>query len=402
MSSLTARRSRTAVAFVLTLLAVELLDEFVFGAREAAWPLVRDSLGLTYAQIGLLLGVPELVATFIEPAIGVLGDTWNRRVLVLGGGVCFALSCALVALSHSFLPLMVAFVVFYPSSGAFVNLSQAALMDHQPTRHEQNMARWTLAGSLGVVLGSLSLGAFVQVGLGWEALYWFLAVATLVVVVAAWQFRFPTPNAESEERISFVQGMKNALAALRRRDLLRWLVLLEFSDLMLDILLGYLALYCVDVAHVSEAEAGLAVAVWTGIGLLGDVLLIPLLERVRGLDYLRVSAVIELVLFVSFLLVPSFGVKLVLLGLLGFFNSGWYSILQGQVYSAMPGQSGTVMTVHNFFGVVGGLLPLSIGLAAEHFGLGAAMWLLLLGPLALLVGLPRRGRDEGRGMRDEG
>jgi FSR family fosmidomycin resistance protein-like MFS transporter len=205
------------------------------------------------------------------------------------------------------------------------------------------------------------------------------------------------PHAESEARISFVQGMKNALAALRRRELLRWLVLLEFSDLMLDILLGYLALYCVDVAHVSEAEAGLAVAVWTGIGLLGDVLLIPLLERVRGLDYLRVSAVIELALFTAFLLVPSFGVKLVLLGLLGFFNSGWYSILQGQVYSAMPGQSGTVMTVHNFFGVVGSLLPLSIGLAAEHFGLGAAMWLLLLGPVALLVGLPRK-RDEVRGM----
>jgi FSR family fosmidomycin resistance protein-like MFS transporter len=282
--------------------------------------------------------------------------------------------------------------VFYPSSGAFVNLSQAALMDHEPTRPEQNMARWTLAGSLGVVLGSLSLGIFVGVGLGWEALYWFMAAATLVVVLAARHFRFPMPNAESEERISFMQGMKNALAALRRRDLLRWLVLLEFSDLMLDILLGYLALYCVDVAHVSEAEAGLAVAVWTGIGLLGDVLLIPLLERVRGLDYLRVSAVIELALFTAFLLVPSFGVKLVLLGLLGFFNSGWYSILQGQVYSAMPGQSGTVMTVHNFFGVVGSLLPLSIGLAAEHFGLGAAMWLLLLGPVALLVGLPRKER----------
>jgi hypothetical protein len=32
---------------VATLLAIELLDELVFGAREAAWPLIRDELSLS-------------------------------------------------------------------------------------------------------------------------------------------------------------------------------------------------------------------------------------------------------------------------------------------------------------------------------------------------------------------
>jgi len=82
-------------------------------------------------------------------------------------------------------------------------------------------------------------------------------------------------------------------------------------------------------------------------------------------------------------------VRLVALGLLGFFNSGWYSILQGQLYSAMPGQSGTVMTLSDVSGLVGRLIPLGIGLLAQQFGLGAAMWVLILGPVALLVGLPR-------------
>jgi FSR family fosmidomycin resistance protein-like MFS transporter len=90
--------------------------------------------------------------------------------------------------------------------------------------------------------------------------------------------------------------------------------------------------------------------VWTSLGLAGDFLLIPLLERVRGLSYLRVSAVIEFVLFTLLLLMPGFWIKLVLLGLLGFFNAGWYSILQGQLYSSMPGQSGTVMALSNIFG----------------------------------------------------
>jgi len=73
--------------------------------------------------------------------------------------------------------------------------------------------------------------------------------------------------------------------------------------------------------------------------LLGNLLLIPLLERVRRLCYLRLSAVVELALVPAFLLAPGFGAKLALLGLLGLFNTGWYSILQAQLYSAMPGRA---------------------------------------------------------------
>jgi FSR family fosmidomycin resistance protein-like MFS transporter len=41
---------------------------------------------------------------------------------------------------------------------------------------------------------------------------------------------------------------------------------------------------------------------------------------------------------------------------------------------------------------VGNAIPLAIGFAAERFGLGAAMWLLLAGPIALIIGLPRNGK----------
>ena len=46
----------------------------------------------------------------------------------------------------------------------------------------------------------------------------------------------------------------------------------------------------------------------------------------------------------------------------------------------MPGQSGTTLAVKNVSGLVAALIPLGLGLAAERFGLGNAMWLLLLGP----------------------
>lgn len=388
MSRLRHGTRRYRAAFGVTLLAIELLDEFVFGIREAAWPLIRTDLSLGYAEIGLLLSVPGVVSGLVEPVIGILGDVWRRRLLILVGGAVFAVALLLTALSQSFVTLLGAFILFYPASGSFVTLSQATLMDADAARHEQNMTRWTFAGSLGVVMGPLALGVAPAFGLSWRGL--FLLSAGLAVFLSAIASRFRFAQRESESQgTDFGAGVMNALQALQRREVLRWLTLLEFSDLMLDVLLGFLALYLVDVTGAGPYQAGAAVAVWTGLGLLGDLLVIPLLERVRGLAYLRFSAAVELVLFPVFLLLQGFHAKLALLGLLGLFKAGWYSVLMAQLYSAMPGRSGTVMTVGNVFGLLGGLIPLGLGLVAEHFGLGVTMWVLLLGPIALLLGIPR-------------
>ncbi len=383
---------------------IEFLDELIFGVTDAAWPLIRTDLHLNYVQIGLALSLPGIIGNTIEPFLGILGDIWKRRVLILGGGVFFALACFLTAVSHNFVFLLISFVVFNPSSGAFVSLSQAMLMDSDPSRHEYNMARWTFAGSVGVVLGPLLVGGAAYIGFGWRGIFFVLAGMAVLVLAGAWRL-LPHPSGEYPplpKLTSTWVGIRNAFSALKRGIVLRWLVLLEFSDLMLDVLYGYLALYFVDVAGFTISKAALAVAVWTGFGLLGDLLLIPLLERVRGLSYLRLSVVAELFLFPSFLLVPNPWAKLIIAALLGLFNSGWYAILKGNLYSCLPGQSGTVMALSNIIGFFGKFIPFGIGLAAEHFGLGPAMWLLLAGPVALLVGLPRNAislptLQEGRG-----
>ena len=374
------------------LLLIEFLDELVFGVNEAAWPLIRTDLQLNYLQIGLLLSVPGIVSAIIEPFLGILGDVWKRRLLILGGGIFFALACLLTGLSNGFAFLLVALCVFYPSSGAFVSLSQAVLMDTDPSRHDHNMARWTFAGSLGVVLGPLLLSGMAFIGFGWRGVFIALAGITVVALLFAWR-RIPSETGNVPEILHFSDvwsGVRGAFSAFRRGEVLRWLVLLQFSDLMLDVLLGFLALYFVDVVGLKPGQAALGIAVWSGLGLLGDFLLIPLLERVRGLDYLHVSVVLELLLFPTFLLVPNLIIKFILLGLLGLFNAGWYAILKGRLYSSMPGQSGTVMALDNVIGLLGKLLPFTIGLVAQYFGLSAAMWLLVLGPIALLIGLPRR------------
>jgi MFS transporter, FSR family, fosmidomycin resistance protein len=379
-------------------LLIELLDELVFGAVSALMPVLQEDFQLNYIQIGILLSVPGYISIFIEPVLGILSNICQRRRLILGGGIFFAATLILVAVSNSFEMLLFAFIIFFPASGAFVSISQAALMDEQPQRREQNMARWTFAGSLGVVLGPLALGTALHLGLGWRGLQLVFAAISLAVLLLAFRHIHPPRiNPEDQEPglspATFLKGLKSALQALRRPNVLRYMLLLEFADLMLDILLAFLALYFVDVVGVSPQIAVVAVAIWAAVGLLGDFLLIPLLERVSGLTYLRFSVIVTLILFPAFLLAPGLIFKLILIGLLGLFNAGWYAILKAELYKTIPDQSGTMLVLDNISAIIGRSLPLAIASLAYFFGLGVAMWAFLLGPLALLIGLPRPNKQ---------
>jgi MFS transporter, FSR family, fosmidomycin resistance protein len=312
---------------------------------------------------------------------------------VLAGGVGFAAATLLIGLSPGFAALMLALVLLNPASGLFVGLSQAVLMDAEPERRELNMARWALAGSLGNCVGPLLLASAVGLSSGWRWVFAALSLITVAVLLLVRCLPFPAPPrgaAGADERAAlraFAAALRNALSALRRKEVLRWLLLLKLGDFTWDVMRGFLALYFVDAAGVTEGRAALAVVVWTWSGLTGDMLMLPLLRRVRGINYLRVSSTIVLMLFPAFLLAEEFSVKLGLLGLLGLANAGWYAILKARLYAELPGRSGTALALNNLFGLGATFVPPALGVFAETFGVGAMMWLLIVGPIGLVLGL---------------
>jgi len=246
-----------------------------------------------------------------------------------------------------------------------------------------------------VVIGPFALAGAALLGVGWRGLFLVFAIWTLLLIVPAIRLvHTPVKQVPGETHFhrALSAGFRDLFGALRRKEVLVWLTMLEFSDLMLDVMLGFLALYFVDVVNVSPEQASLAVGVWSIVGLLGDLLLIPLLERVSGLAYLRLSAALELILYAAFLITPAWEIKLAVLALLGFFNSGWYAILQAQLFNALPGQSGVALAVKNFSGLIASLLPMLLGWVAQEYNLQITMWLLLIGPVALLIGLPWKSR----------
>ncbi len=377
------------VWLLVALYGVELLDELIYGLGGAALPLLKNDLALSYTEIGLLFTVPGLVALFGEPVIGLLGDTRYRRALVVGGILATVLGLLLTGIAQTFAAILAAFTILYIASGAYVNLAQGTLMDRNPARSEQTMARWTLLGSIGVSVAPVFLTMALALGHTWRELYLALAAAAAIYTLLLAHQRFDLHAGASEESVSLRQLAHDLIAALGKRELLRWLILTELADLMLDKLLEVTGLYFHDIVGVSFAEASLAVAVSTGAGLAGNLLLVPLLEKVKGLRMLRLTAVTALVLYLAFLLVPFIWLKFVLIGALSLCTSGWFAILRGKTYAALPGQSGLIVAATSLTNVVNLFVPALLGQIADTFGLSWAMWLLVLGPLALIVGLPR-------------
>jgi FSR family fosmidomycin resistance protein-like MFS transporter len=369
----------------------------VDGAKGAALPLIRHDLALSYAQVGLLASVPLLAGGALELPLGILaGDGPRRRRFILGGGIVFILSLLAVAGARSFAVLLAAFTVFYPASGAFVSLTQAELMDADPDRQAQVMARWDLAGSAGAVAGPLLLALVLAAGGGWRAAYVLLAVLAALAWLGTWR-RNPrpapgAPGASGPPRGDSAAGpgwtvrAREVLAALRDWPVVRWLVLLEVADLLVDVLTGFLALYLVDVAHLRPEIAALAIAIRLGSGLAGDAALVFVLERVADVTVLRASAVVAAVAYPGFLLAPGPVAKLAILAVLSAATAPWYPLLQARLYGSLPGRSSVAVTLTSAASLAGGLGPLAVGIIAEGLGLSWALAALVVVPVAVLAG----------------
>ena len=338
--------------------------------------------------------------------MGVLaGQGRRRRLVILGGGALFLLSLLAVASARSFAVLLAAFVAFYPASGAFVSLTQAEIMDAWPHRQAQVMARWDLAGAAGAVAGPLLLTAVLASGAGWRAGYLVLAGISALIWLGALLRGRPEADgrtaeaaaeeaeAEEAEQRPWQARVREIGAALRDWGTLRWLLLIEVADLLVDVFTGFLALYLVDVVHMTPAVAALAIAVRLGAALAGDAALIVLLERVSDLTVLRVSAAAAALLYPGFLLVPGVVPKLAVLAALSAATAPWYPVLQARLYGSLPGRSSVAVTLSSAAGLAGGLGPLAVGLVAQGFGLSWALAGLVLVPVAVLL---VAGRDRSR------
>jgi MFS family permease len=407
---------RRASLLRLTLINMGLLDELLSGFTIIGLPLLRQQLGLSYEQIGLLFSVAAIAGLVIEPAMFLLSDRGLKRWWILGGLFGLALTDILAGSIPTFPILLIAFFLSYPASGAAISLSQVALIESAPHENARTMTRWTMLSSIGDLLSPLAVTTILAAGLGWSGLRWISAACWLVVAFIILPQRFPRPgiayshkntgdnvaargprssdSAHGEESRKYHEPSMSVLQGLRQglRDtiLLRWAALDVLTTMLDEIFLTFAILYLRDVLRASAPMIGLIVAFQVIAGFLGLLALDRLLKRVAPLRLLVIASWLALSGIVGLLVVHVLWFAALSLFLMGLGSACLYPIVAAQAYNRQPGRSGTVRAIIQLGQTFDIALPGIAGLIAGQFGPLASLGFLGIAPVLFLVLAPRK------------
>ncbi|HEX6483497.1 MAG TPA: MFS transporter [Ktedonobacteraceae bacterium] len=375
----------------LTLLNMGLLDELITGFPIVGLPLLRDQLGLTYAQVGLLFSAGALSSMILDPIINLVSDRSSKRWWILGGLLILAAGYALLGSVRSFGGLLFVFILLYPAGSAAVELSQAALIDSAPNDGAQTMTRWTMMSGIGDLLSPLVVAAFVTLNMGWSALCWLAVGLWLGAAVVIWSQRFPRLTVVTNDDEDAPGGvLSNLRKALQDPLLLRWSILSILPIMLDEVFIGFAALYMRDVLHASEVVIGLVIVIQMIGSFLGLFVIDRLVGRVAPQRLLTWSALLALVGVVGLLSLHSIWLAACSLFVIDLGASGLYPIAKAEAYARQPGRSGVVRAVISLGQPFEIVLPGIVGLVASRFGVLAGVGLLGLAPVLVLIVMPRR------------
>jgi len=361
-----------------SLLLVDLADEWFTFLPAGAMESIRADLGLSYAQAGVLLA--------LLPAGGVLGtvlmaaaDFVSRRLLGAGGAFVFALCLLVFATGRSFIVLAVAAFVWGAASDAFVHATQLALAELAGDDLDAVLARTNLLGSLGELLGPLTLALTAAAGLGWRPV--FAVGGVLMLAYAAWLAGqcLPPPRPDGSTPWSVVRAVAQDARVLRLAAL--W----ALSAALDAPFIGFLIANLEETRDVSAAAAtALVVAVVAGGMATYAALAVvrrPFSTRSR-LVFASIGLLVTIVVMVGAPWTAVVGLAGVGFGAAGALL--WVA-LQATTYRLRPGQVGTTQAVISGLSTVSVTIPPLVGVAADRLGLGTATWLFVLAPVGILL-----------------
>ena len=150
------------------LFATRLARLFAYGFLSVVLVLYLAEVGLTEAQIGLLLTLTLIGDTLISLWMTTRADRLGRKRMLLFGAGLMVLAGALFALTQDFRLLVLAATigVISPSGnevGPFLSIEQAALSQLIPDERRTPVFAWyNLVGSFATAVGALCGGALAQ------------------------------------------------------------------------------------------------------------------------------------------------------------------------------------------------------------------------------------------------
>jgi NNP family nitrate/nitrite transporter-like MFS transporter len=347
---------------------------------------IKQDLGLTEAEFGLLVGTPILSGSIIRIVLGIWTSRYGGRLVYVLTMLAAAAATFLLSYATTFPQMLLAGLGVGLAGGSFA-VGVAYISPFFPPQKQGTALGIFGAGNVGAAVTKFA-APFVLLAFGWQAVAQIWATALVVMAIAFWFTTTDDPSFRTRrERGSAPRSLVQEFAPLKNARVWRFSLYYFFAFGGFVALSLWLPRYLVGVYGFDIAHAGMIAAAYSIPGSIFRAFGGMLSDRkgARSVMYwvLGVSALATLILSLpavsngsAFGITPS--VFIVVIFVLGFFMSLGKAAVYKHIPVYYPDSVGAVGGIVGMVGGLGGfILPIAFGILKDLTGMWSSCFLLL-------------------------
>lgn len=386
IGSLNDKPGTTAYKILFVIGLCHLLNDSLQAVVPAMFPILEKSMGLSYTQLGMIAFSLNIVASVLQPVIGMIADKKPRPYALPIGlsitmvgvlGLAFSPRFEMIIFSVALIGLGSA--IFHPEG------SRVAYMASGP-RRGLAQSIYQVGGNSGQALAPL-ITAIILVPLGQRGASWFSIVAATAVGLLIFIARWYTQRLQSDRAMmkskKDVNTKKNAKAPRTAWVGLTLILFLIFArSWYISGMTNYYAFYAIEKYAFTIKQSQLFLFAFLVTGAIGTFFGGPLADRFGKKNIIFLSMIGSAPLTILIPFVPS-TIAFVLLAVSGFLLMSSFSVTVVYAQELFPGKIGTMagLTVGLAFGM-GALGSVGLGYLADLISLQSTI--IFVGALPLL------------------
>ncbi|WP_339477721.1 MULTISPECIES: MFS transporter [unclassified Pseudomonas] len=386
----TAQSSPLVMRIIGAVALAHLINDLIQAVLPSIYPMLKDSYGLTFTQVGLITLTFQLTASLLQPWVGYHTDRHPKPWLLPAGTVCTLIGIVMMSMVGSFALILLAAALIGIGSSTFHPEASRVARLASGGRYGLAQSTFQVGGNAGSAFGPL-LAAAIIIPYGQGNVAWFGVFALFALFVL---YRISRWYANHLNLFNLKQGQAatHGLSKGRVLSALVVLGLLVFSKYFyMASFTSYFTFYLIEKFDLSVASSQLHLFLFLGAVAAGTFFGGPIGDRIgrKAVIWFSILGVAPFTLILPHvdLLWTS-----ILSVVIGFILASAFSAIVVYAQELVPGNVGMIAGV--FFGLMfgfGGIGAALLGHLADIRGIVYVYWLCSFLPLfgVLAIFLPR-------------
>lgn len=381
----------TVFALLFAISFSHLLNDTIQALIPAIYPVLKESYGLSFTQLGLITLTFQVTASLLQPLVGYITD---KRALPYSLPVGMGMTLVgLLSLSQANNFVWILISSAFVGAGSAIFHPEASRIAHMAAGHRRGLAQslFQVGGNAGTSIGPL-LAAWFIVPHGQAALSWFSVIALVGVFVLFQVGQWQAQNLHRihRKRAAAAGAVQDCPAAGRVALAISVLVLLIFSKYVyMASLTNYYTFYLMDRFQVSVQQSQYYLFLFLFAVAAGTIIGGPVGDRI-GRKRVIWASILGVAPFSLWLPHAGLFTTAVLSVIIGLVLASAFSAILVYAQELMPGKVGMIAGL--FFGLAFGIAGIGsavLGKVADTHGINfvfhACAWLPLLGLLTVFL-----------------